>query len=66
MVSITLIDTKETQRLKEILKNQVKHEWFQLTAAFRGFVCAPVITTRGLSFKTNNAFKYPSLTAVYR
>ena len=27
MVCITLIDTKETQRLKEILKNQVKHEW---------------------------------------
>ena len=57
MVCTTLIDTKETQRLKEILKNQVKHEWFYRTATFRGCLCAPTITTRGLSFKTNNAFK---------
>ena len=35
MVCITLIDTKETQRLKEILKNQVKHEWLYPTATFR-------------------------------
>ena len=35
MVCITLIDTKETQRLKEILNNQVKHEWLYPTATFR-------------------------------
>ena len=57
MLCITSIYTKETQRLKEHLKNQVKHEWFYPTATFRGSLCAPVITTRGLKLKPNNAFK---------
>ena len=67
MVCITLIDTKETQRLKEILKNQVKHEWFYPTATFRGlFVRTYNNDTWLKALKPTIRLKYPSLTAVYR